>query len=318
MIQSHATNGSQWQRLLLHLGEWSGSFTRLSPTGDVLSDRPSCVSLMGGVDPQALRQTVTMLSSDGLPEQSTVLAYRTLNRGILFFDDGAFSQGSLQLSPVSEFGAEFGFVAGDRRLRIVLQFAPAEGCHRLTQITLIREYRAGSGASERPALTLDQLIGTWRGRVCRLSPDWFEAAPEGCQLILRQEGPVLHQQLKTFPLGNNDLDVAGTPKGSQPRAASETLPSPSWEHQSTARIAGSRLQFAPGVATDPSVFTQVLLLPDGASCAFPSLIPRQRPFFLEVGWLVSPQRRYRLMRSYDAQGEWQGLTRITSAKIADV
>lgn len=275
---------SQWHRLCLHLGEWRGSFTALSATGSVMNDRPSCVTLSTGADRAVIHQTVAFLSPDGLPEQSTVLEYRSLNRGILFFETGAFSQGSLQFSPFAEFGAEFGFVVGDRRLRAVLQFHPQTDGHALTHLTLIREYRAGSPAPENPHLTVQSLLGTWKGTAQKLTPDWFEAAPVPTQLILRQEGDRLHQHLTT-----QGFDL-----------------------KSSARLEANTLHFEEPPGQAPRGYTnQTLLLPDSASCTFPSTIPRHNPFLLEVGWMPSPNLRHRLIRSYDAEGAWGGLTLVT-------
>jgi len=277
----HASASSQWDRLLLHLGEWKGSFTSFSPSGSVLDDRPSRVTLSTPSASTTMRQTVEFLSSEGLPERSTVLEYRSLNRGILFFGNGAFSQGSIQFSPLAEFGAEFGFVEGDRRLRLVLQFHPQTENRSLTQLTLIREYRSGSAATENPPLTVESLLGTWEGTATHISPDWFEAAPQTTCLELKREGDRLHQHLTT-----SGVDL-----------------------QSSARIDGNHLHFDP--LSQGGYATQVLLLPDGASCTIPTHLPRQHPFFLEVGWLAAPNLRYRLIRSYDAQGAWTGLTLVT-------
>ncbi|MBD1910570.1 MULTISPECIES: DUF3598 family protein [unclassified Leptolyngbya] len=278
---------SQWDRLLLHLGEWQGSFTSLSATGSVLNNKPSCVTLSAGEDQSAVQQTVTFLSTDGLPERSTVLEYRSLNRGILFFKTGAFSQGSLQFSPFAEFGAEFGFILGDRRLRAVLQFHPQTDGHALTQLTLIREFRASSSTQENPPLTVESLLGTWKGTAQKLSPDWFEDTPVQTQLILKKEDDRLYQHLTT-----QGFDL-----------------------KSSARIEGNTLKFDDATGQTPRGYiNQTLLLPDGASCTFPSTIPRNKPFLLEVGWLPSPNLRYRLIRSYDAQGSWQGLTLVVEKR----
>jgi len=279
---------SQWERLLIHLGEWQGSFTALSSTGSVLGDRPSHVTLRLLDDALTVQQTVEFLSPEGSPEDSTVLNYRTLNRGILLLGNGAFSQGSIQFSPYAEFGAEFGFIQGDRRLRSVLQFPPQTEGHRLNRLTLIREVRSGSSATEHPPLTVESLLGTWEGIAIRLAPDWFEAAPVPTRLVLSREGDRLHQHLTTQ----------------------------GFELQSTARIEGNVLHFDPSPTGSPqSPSNQVLLLPDGASCTVPTVLPRQRPFFLEVGWLAAPQVRHRLIRSYDAQGAWAGLTLVTERRV---
>ena len=36
---------SQWQNFLANLGAWQGTFTSISPTGTVLKDTPSLLSL---------------------------------------------------------------------------------------------------------------------------------------------------------------------------------------------------------------------------------------------------------------------------------
>ncbi|WP_460202450.1 DUF3598 family protein, partial [Scytonema sp. NUACC21] len=84
---------SQWVSLLKNLGEWQGSFTRLSTQGEILEDIPSVVSLEGLNDNQTIRQTIR------LGGNQKVLEYSTLGRGVLFFENGAFSQGSIQLAP---------------------------------------------------------------------------------------------------------------------------------------------------------------------------------------------------------------------------
>ena len=67
----------------------------------------------------------------------------------IFFENGAFSQGSIQWGPFSEFGAELGFIAGSRRLRIVQLFAQAS--HEFKQLTLIREQLKGTDTPEKTA-----------------------------------------------------------------------------------------------------------------------------------------------------------------------
>jgi hypothetical protein len=38
-------------------------------------------------------------------------------------------------------------------------------------------------------------------------------------------------------------------------------------------------------------------------------------FFLEVGWLITPTQRQRLIRRYNAQGGWESLTLVTETKL---
>lgn len=106
-----ADPSSQWQSLLQNLGAWQGSFTRLSPQGKVQANIPTLVTLTGINNNQTIRQTIQYFDSDtGGLEQEKVLEYQSLSRSVLFFENGAFSQGSIQFGPFSEFGAELGFI----------------------------------------------------------------------------------------------------------------------------------------------------------------------------------------------------------------
>lgn len=90
---------SQWESLLQNLGEWQGSFTRFSPQGTLLEDIQSMVSLAGLNNNQTIRQIVSRQGQADL-----VLEYSSVSRSTLFFANGAFSQGSIQLAPFTEFG----------------------------------------------------------------------------------------------------------------------------------------------------------------------------------------------------------------------
>ena len=134
---------SQWECLLQNLGEWQGSFTRFSLQGEVLEDTPTVVSFEGLNNNQTMRQIVRRFPANQ-PQNEKILEYSSLGRGILLFENGAFSQGSIQLAPFSEFGAELGLIDGDRRLRLVQLFDPNG---QLDRITLIREKLAGDRKS---------------------------------------------------------------------------------------------------------------------------------------------------------------------------
>ena len=82
------------------------------------------------------------------------------------------------------------------------------------------------------------------------------------------------------------------------------------EISSTGRIDGSRLYFEGGSQTN-----QVLLLPDGASSTCPQLLKVRQGFFLEVGWLLQPDLRQRLIRRYDDKGAWSSLTLVTEHRV---
>lgn len=270
---------SQWECLLENLGEWQGSFTRLSPEGELLEDTPTMVSLEGLNNNQTIRQIIRrFLSSQEVREQ--VLEYSSLGRNVLFFDNGAFSQGSIQLAPFSEFGAELGLIDGSRRLRLVQMFD--KEAH-LDKLTLIREKLAGTATAERPPLTTEDLLGEWQGEAVTIYPDWRspDTYSTKLQLHLDNEGRLV--QKTTF----GDKIIS-----------------------SSARIDGSIIHF-----DRSSQLVQVLLLPDGASCTCPLEVKLGQAFFLEVGWLLEPNRRQRLIRSYNDKGEWVTLTLVKELKI---
>ena len=270
----------QWDRLLLNLGVWQGSFTHLETDGTVKKDIPSLVTLEGLNENQTIRQTIQHFSADtGTLQKNQVLEYSSLNRSTLFFPDGAFSQGSLQFSPFSEFGAELGFIQGDRRLRLVQLFTQGG---QFSNITLIREHRQDTRITERPSLNLSSLLGEWEGEAITLYPDWRTPEHYATTLSIWQEGERLHQRLATEQM---ELD-------------------------SSAAIEDSRLVFDQGMHP-----YQVLLLPDGASCNTPLTIPRGKPFLLEAGWLFEENLRQRMIRRYDAHGGWHSLILVTERRV---
>ncbi len=279
---------SQWESLLQNLGEWQGSFTRFSPQGEVLEDTPTVVSLEGFNDNQTIRQIVRRFPPNQ-PVEEKVLEYSSLGRGVLFFENGAFSQGSIQLAPFSEFGAELGLIDGDRRLRLVQLF---DKTAHLDRLTLIREQLAGATTAERPPLTVDDLLGEWQGEAVTLYPDWRspDTYPTTLRVDKNSDGQLV-QQLTINADGRRDARPTIRSIGS------------------TARIEGSILYFDKG--SQPN---QVLLLPDGASSTSPQQVRVGQAFFLEVGWLLQPDLRQRLIRRYNDKGEWSTLTLVTERK----
>lgn len=273
-----ADSTSQWDRLLLNQGAWQGSFSRFSPQGELVQDIPTLVTLEGLNHNQTMRQTIQHFSASGEIVQNKILEYSSLGRSVLFFEDGAFSQGSIQAAPFAEFGAEMGFIRGDRRLRLV-QLFDQDG--HFSQITLIREHRQHSLTTERPPLSVEMLLGNWQGEAVTIYPDWRPPDRFTTVLQTHREGNSLHQQLTA----------------------------PQMELDSTAQINGSILRFTQGSSP-----RQVLLLPDGASCNAPINLPKGKPFFLEAGWLIEDHLRQRMIRSYDERGGWASLTLVTERK----
>ena len=91
---------SQWECLLQNMVEWYGSYSRFSKKGELLEDTPSIVSIEGLKDNQTIRQTVRHLpprtsEATAVEVQAQVLEYSSLGEDILFFENGAFSQGSI-------------------------------------------------------------------------------------------------------------------------------------------------------------------------------------------------------------------------------
>ncbi|MEL6938868.1 MAG: DUF3598 family protein [Cyanobacteria bacterium J06598_1] len=278
-MPSSESTTSQWQRLLKNVGTWQGSFTQISPTGQILSDVHTEVELTPTEAGKAMHQEVRRYPTDGEP-QIQKLDYRSLNRATLFFEGGAFSQGSLQWGPFSSFGAELGLIAGERRLRLVQLFEKNE----LKPITLIREGLQGNGSAERPPLKFSDLLGTWQGEAVTQYADLRPETTSVTRLTVSQTSSGQVQQ--TIDLG------AGIPPIS-----------------STGRLEGDRILFHSDTQS-----VQVLFLPDGASSTCPVQITPRQPIFLEVGWLLNSHTRQRLIRSYDASGAWASLTLVTEQK----
>ena len=269
---------SQWECLLQNLGEWQGSFTHYSPEGKLVEDIPTLVSLTGLNNDQTVRQIIRRFLPSGQVEDK-VLEYSSLGRSTLFFDNGAFSQGSIQLAPFSEFGAELGLIHDRKRLRLVQMFN-REG--NLEKLTLIKERLAGSEFRQREHLKVDDLLGEWQGEAVTIYRDWRspDVYSTKLKIYLDSQGKLVQQ------LSFGDRTIS-----------------------STARIEGSILYFDRVSST-----VQVLLLPDGSSSTCPLEVKVGQPFFLEVGWLLESDLRHRLIRSYNEKGEWVTLTLVKELK----
>ena len=270
---------SQWERLLKNKGTWVGSFTQLSSQGEVVNDVPTVVSLKPMDAGNAMRQEITK-SPPGEPPQTTVLEYRSLGKSVLFFKNGAFSQGSLQWGPFSEFGAELGLIAEQHRLRLVQVF---DKDRQLSQLTLIREYLEGTSPSQRPDLTLEMLEGTWQGEATTLYPDYSPSETYPTRLEIACKGNTVQQ---TLHIGEEAPPI-----------------------RSQGKVMGDRILFEAGSQT-----VQVLLLPDSASSTCPTHIEPRKPLFLEMGWMIAPNHRQRMIRQYTAQGGWASLTLVTERR----
>ncbi|HEY9802525.1 MAG TPA: DUF3598 family protein [Leptolyngbyaceae cyanobacterium] len=266
---------SQWERLLQNLGEWQGSFTQFSPQGQLLNDIPTVVSLEGLNNNQTVRQIIRQEGTE------KVLEYSSLAKSVLFFENGAFSQGSIQLGPFSEFGAELGLIYENRRLRLVQLF---DKNGHLNQLTLIREHLAGTQAQENPPLQVDDLLGEWEGEATTIYPDW--RSPDTISTNLKLQLDDSGRLIQTLNFAGHTIAT-------------------------TATINGSIILFD----QDPQKQVQVLLLPNGASATSPLKVQVRQTFILEVGWLIKPNFRQRMVRSYNDKGEWISLTLVTEQRV---
>jgi hypothetical protein len=179
--------GSQWQNFLQNLGEWHGSFASLDASGTLLDCTPSILSLTQGNDERLVHFSLRRFGNgpDAPPTREISQEYRSLGKQVVFFASGSFCKGSLQVAPGTAFGAEFGFVAGDRRHRLVQLHSP-EGA--FESLVLIREFRAGSGATERPPLEGEHLLGSWSGEAATINADWPEPDLSPCRIAIQRDG----------------------------------------------------------------------------------------------------------------------------------
>jgi hypothetical protein len=273
---------SQWDYFLKNLGEWHGSFTRLSPEGKETEDTPTIVTLAGLNDNQNVHQVVRYLPLDA-PSRDIIVDYdrNSLNRSIIFFETGAFAQGSMQWGPYSTFGGEFGLIDRDRRLRMVILYNTSS---QLERVVLIREKLPDSQTLEKPVLTVDSLVGEWQGEVVTMYPDFRN--PDIYQTHLKIDRIDNHHLQQKLSFGDRTIE-------------------------STARIDNNRLLFE-----NSDLPTQILLLPDGATCNCPLKIQLGHNFVLETSWLLQFDRRQRIMRSYNEKGNWVNCTLVTETKIS--
>jgi len=275
--------GNNWENFLKNLGEWQGSFTRISLQGELLDSIPSILNLEGFENNELVRFRLRRFGEGGYsqpPLSDYSQEYRFLGRQVIFFDTGAFSKGSLQLAPFSEFGAESGFVAENRRLRFVQLYDPQGS---LSSIILIREFRANTDARERPPLTVKQLLGQWEGIAYTVYADWQPSETCATHIEVKDIGDDRLKQELSF--GDRTLT-------------------------STARIEGDILHFEDG-----PISRKILLLPDGASSNTPLQLKLRQSFFVEVGWLVDDNERQRLIRSYNEKGEWISSTHVIEHRV---
>ncbi|MEH2026932.1 DUF3598 family protein [Nostoc sp.] len=289
---------SQWECFLQNLGVWEGSFSNFSPQGTLLKDTPTRLSLEHLNNNQTVRLTLSRSGQDVIREFSSV------GGGLLFFENGSFSEGLIQLGPFSEFGGELAFVHKNQRLRLVQLF---DNTGQLKELILIREHLAETSVAERPPLQINDLLGEWQGQAVTIYPDLRSRSvsegdsPDTYSTTLKLQIDNAGRLIQTTSFGDVSRQAASLPEASPMRLRTIT---------STATIKGPIVLFD----QDPQKQVQVLLLPDGASATSPVKVQLRQPFFLEVGWLIQPNLRQRMIRSYNEKGEWVSLTLVTEER----
>ena len=178
---------SQWDNFLGNLGAWQGSFTSVAADGALLESTPSLLELAQGGEERLVHFSLKRWGNgmEAPPTREISQEYRSLGRQVVFFASGCFCKGSLQVAPGTAFGAEFGFIDADRRHRLVQLHSP-EGA--FESLVLIREFRLGSGAAERPPLRPEDLLGRWSGQAATISADWPEPDLEATELTVQPGG----------------------------------------------------------------------------------------------------------------------------------
>ena len=161
----------QWTRFQRNLGVWQGSFTtfdqllqlkHVQPSELTLSLAPTGSSIELSLLFWSKQDSVTFASPSGDPVQRISQHFSGLQPELCFFPTGSFCRGSLFIASVPQSWsrpfAEFGFLAQDRRHRLVLLW---DVSGRLDRIVLIREFRAGCNLEEGPAFVPEMLSGEW-------------------------------------------------------------------------------------------------------------------------------------------------------------
>ncbi|MGK7890595.1 MAG: DUF3598 family protein [Leptolyngbyaceae cyanobacterium] len=286
---------SQWDGLRQNLGEWHGSFTQCSPQGEILNDTPSILNLEETAEAETIQLTLSRFPVDGAAHEMKVsFTYPGPGDRVLFFETGAFVQGSVQWSPLSQFGAEMAFIHGDRRLRLVQLFeGQANGTSQLSRITVIREARAGCSDPPSPALKIVDLQGRWQGHAVIISSNNPHPVKMSTSLTVAVDGADITQTL-SYGAKDQGQDHPNAPM-------IETF----------GRAEANEIRFGQGDAA-----TRVMLLPGGGSVVVPDRITGDRPFFIESGWLIAPQHRQRLIRRFDSKGQWLDLIWVEEFKDA--
>ena len=162
----------QWALFQHNLGIWQGSFATFNHQMQLKHIQPSELTLALAPTGRSIELSLLFWPEQkhqpvalpmGAPAKRISQSFTNLPSELCFFPTGTFCRGTLFIASARQAWscpyAEFGFLHGQRRHRLVLLW---DGAGQLDRIVLIREFLAGSSAVECPALQADDLIGDWR------------------------------------------------------------------------------------------------------------------------------------------------------------
>ena len=273
---------SQWECVLENLGEWVGSFTTVTPQGELIEDISSIIKLAGIRDNQAIHLVLNRfypLPNSTEKYAKEVVWYFSTPPGIgaIYFETGAFSSGGLTVYLGAKTISEFSLRAGDRRFRMIQTFDISQ---RLDRVTFVREQLQGTTTPERPQLEIAELVGTWNGIATTLYADNRPAIESNTRSIFK----VSHTSYQLIEQ-DRSIDLTVDPD-----------------------VPGARVWHF--INSSDSQSYQLLLLPDGGYSIAPTQIELGHAFCLEIGWIHQTNQRQRLVRRYDSTGKWESATFI--------
>ncbi|MEM9164085.1 MAG: DUF3598 family protein [Cyanobacteria bacterium P01_F01_bin.4] len=296
----HPHRRCQWDNIRKNLGEWYGSFAQYSPDGTWVKATPSLLTLVEDQPDQQMTLVLERTPPNGITDTTVrKFSYPGPAPYAYFFETGAFSQGALYYQP-GQFGAELALIQANQRRRCVQMYAgSADRTSHLAYVTLIQEQRGEPVVDCLPPLTLADLQGGWKGQAKVVSA---QTASEKLSKPVPSEPSAWHLNLCAPPI----KDSIGDPI--EPLVEYQATIGEIYQQTIVATPQGQRL------VAQKSVPWQMLLLPGSTYCILPQQIYPGRPFTLEVGWLIAPRRCQRLLRCYNAQGEWTHLIFATDEK----
>jgi hypothetical protein len=268
---------SQWECVLENLGEWVGSFTTVTPAGELIEDIPSIIKLEGVRDNQAIHLALTRFyslpnSTERYPKEVVWDFSTPPGIGAIYLETGAFSSGVLAVNLGVKSIFEFSLVAKDRRFRMIKMFDLNQ---QLDRITFVREQRQGTNTPERPQLNIADLLGNWKGNSISMYAD-------------NRVSNSVHTN-STFTVSDGGYQLI--------------------ENSRSLTVKGSErlLKFTDDVDCQSY---QMILLPDGGYAIAPIEITLGHAFYVEIGWIHQLGKRQRLVRRYDSSGKWESVAFI--------